>query len=213
MLPAICAPHPLGIPLLAPDTRRRSRHLGRENAHRGFSRTCRSASVKTCPQVPVVSGESADLPTISCRTPLLPQWNRQAIVIPCFNVSIGYGGNASGPLVDTFPVGIGLSGSISGGISYGGSLLDTTLFIQAQMNGMVSAGIFAGLGFTAQGGEGAVSRCLSLTTTLHGEVNVGEGISASASVDIPLTKGGSPGIGGYHGRLPGGRLGPGMQWR
>lgn len=76
MLPAICAPHPLGIRLPAPATRRRSRPLGRENAHRGLSRTRRSASAKSRPQVPVVSGENAGGPMISYRTPLLPQGNQ-----------------------------------------------------------------------------------------------------------------------------------------
>lgn len=113
MLPASCAAHPLGNRLLAPTVRRRPRSPQRKNAHRDLSRTERPASVKTCLQVPAVSGESAGVSTISRRTPLLPQGNQSIPEVTvsasklsqfweCTKAQYGFGDGSTQPGLDAY---------------------------------------------------------------------------------------------------------------
>jgi IS66 C-terminal element len=99
------------------------------------------------------------------------------------------------------PVGIGVSGGTSVGISYAGSLLYSRMFIQVQAAGLIGSGIYGGVGISAQGGGGSVGYGISSTDTRHAEVSSGIGLGGSAGVDY--AQGGQfSGGGGYYGKLP-----------
>jgi hypothetical protein len=133
---------------------------------------------------------------------LLPQGEKGK----CWNGSLGIQGSLHGPVAG--PVGIGVSGGTSGGFSYGGSLLDSRIFLQFQGAGMVGTGIYGGVGVSAQGGGGAISSGISTTESWHSEASLGVGGGATAGFDVALN--GQMAGGGYHGRLPLGRLGFGV---
>ena len=123
----------------------------------------------------------------------------------CWNFSLGVG--ASGAVV-TMGGGGGLSPL---GISYGGSLLDTRLFVQSQAYGLFGLGAFFGVGISAQVGPGAIAGGTSTARGVHGEADVGTPplpVSFSVTGDWFPQSGGN--AGGFHGRLPGGRLGSGF---
>lgn len=144
------------------------------------------------------------LPAIACVVQVSsPQQQNSGL---CFNVSLGISGSLSGPVVG--PVGVGGSGGSALGLSYGGSLLDTSIFLQFQASAFVGAGVFAGVGIGVAGGQGSVPDGITSTTTIHSEVNVGAGLGGSASFDLAAD--GTLGAGGYAGNLPGGRLGVGL---
>jgi len=73
------------------------------------------------------------------------------------------------------PLGVGGSGGTSLGVSYGGSLLDISLYIQFQASGMIGSGVFAGVGISDGGGPDAVSSGITSTDSMNAEVNVGVG--------------------------------------
>jgi RHS repeat-associated protein len=125
----------------------------------------------------------------------------------CWNGSIGIQGSLHGPVAG--PVGIGVSGGLSIGVSYGGSLLDSRFFLQFQSTGMVGTGIYGGVGVSAQGGGGAVGYGINTTESFHSEASFGEGIGATAGFDVAFD-GRAAGGGGYHERIPLGRLGVGV---
>lgn len=110
------------------------------------------------------------------------------------------------------PPGGGGGGGLSPlGISYGGSLLDTRLFVQSQAYGLVGLGGFLGVGVSLQGGPGAISGGLTTALGVHGEVDVGTPPSpVSFSVTGDWFPGSGGDIGGFHSALPGGRLGVGI---
>jgi hypothetical protein len=83
-------------------------------------------------------------------------------------------------------------------------LLDSRLFYQAQASAMVGTGIFAGVAFSGQYADGAISPVPTSTRALHSEINVGAGYGGSASLDIGLS---GTSVAGYDTRLPGGRIG------
>jgi RHS repeat-associated protein len=128
---------------------------------------------------------------------------------PCFNGSIGISGSLMGGLAGgPTGVGVGGSGGQSIGFSYGGSLLDSNLFWAASAAGMITGGLFGGVGFSAQGGSGAIASGVTTTTSFHTEVNSGAGLEGSVSSD--LSSDGSLSAGGYASGLPGGRVGFGI---
>jgi hypothetical protein len=124
----------------------------------------------------------------------------------CWNGSLGIQGSLHGPVAG--PVGIGVSGGSGLGFSYGGSLLDSRFFLQFQGAGMVGTGIYGGVGVSAQGGPGAVGAGFTTTESWHSEASLGVGGGATAGFDVALN--GQVAGGGYHGRLPLGRLGFGV---
>lgn len=117
----------------------------------------------------------------------------------CFNAALGVGLAAQAPLPVIFS-GPGISGGTSTGVSYGGSLLDTSLFLQVQANLMVSAGAFLGVGLSGQYGGGAVPAGINTTNVVHIEGNLGAAVSGGFTVDIPLDGSGTA-IGGAADRI------------
>src|SRR5258708_23874146 len=113
----------------------------------------------------------------------------------------GVGGGAIG-------VGVGGSGGQSVGFSYGGSFLDSNVFWSSTAAGMVTGGLFGGVGFSAQGGSGAIGPGITTTTAFHTEVNAGAGLEGSVSYDV--SSDGNLSGGGYASGLPGGRIGVGV---
>ena len=105
-------------------------------------------------------------------------------------------------------MGVGASGGQSVGFSYGGSFLDSNLFWSASAAGMITGGIFGGVGLSAQGGSGAVAPGITTTTSFHTEVNAGAGVEGSLAYDV--SSDGNLSGGGYASGLPGGRIGVGV---
>ncbi len=127
----------------------------------------------------------------------------------CFNGSIGVSGSLMGGLVGgPTGVGVGGSGGQSVGFSYGGSFLDSNVFWSSTAAGMVTGGLFGGVGFSAQGGSGAIGPGITTTTAFHTEVNAGAGLEGSVSYDV--SSDGNLSGGGYASGLPGGRIGVGV---
>ena len=105
---------------------------------------------------------------------------------PCFNACAGFGGAFHGPIAG--PAGVGVSGGTSVGFSYGGSLLDTSAFLQVQASGMVGTGIYGGVGISGQVGGGTIPSGITTTDTWHSELNVGGGIGGSRSEERRVGK-------------------------
>ncbi len=69
---------------------------------------------------------------------------------------------------------------------------------------MAGSGVFAGVGFSGQYANGPIPATTTTTIAWHSEVNVGVGLGGSGSLDIAPS---GSSVGGYSGRLPGGRVG------
>lgn len=117
----------------------------------------------------------------------------------CFNGSLGIGG--------TLAIFAGGGGGSSLGISYGGSLLDTRLFGQAQAYGLIGIGLYGGVGLSASGGAGAAPRGGTYGNGAHFEFDISGPVGLSVTRDQFTNS--SSGTGGYQARIPGGRLGVG----
>src|SRR5258708_1591528 len=127
----------------------------------------------------------------------------------CFNGSIGVSGSLMGGLVGgPSGVGVGGRGGQSVGFYCGGSFLDSNVFWSSTAAGMVTGGLFGGVGFSAQGGSGAIGPGITTTTAFHTEVNAGAGLEGSVSYDV--SSDGNLSGGGYASGLPGGRIGGGV---
>jgi hypothetical protein len=124
----------------------------------------------------------------------------------CWNGTFGVTGALHGPVAGH--VGVGVSGGPSVGFSYGGSLLDSRLFLHTQAAAMLG-GIYGGVGFSVQGGAEAVGFGISSPESWHAEVRAGFGGGGSLGADVARDAQVSGG-GGYHGRLPLGRIGVGI---
>jgi hypothetical protein len=127
----------------------------------------------------------------------------------CWNGSAGFSGALHGPVAG--PVGIGVSGGLNFlGFSYGGSLLDSRLFIQVQAAAMVGGGIYGGVGVQVQGGGGDVGAGVHSVSSWHEEASAGILGGVSAGADYDMGDGHLSSAGGYHGKLPLGRVGAGV---
>ena len=101
-------------------------------------------------------------------------------------ISINIIGSLAGsPFPPFIGLGLGASGGLGVGISIGDSFWDTQIFISPRAAGMVTAGLYAGIGLTLEGSESeGPLPLLKITNSVHIEANGGWGISAGASVDI-----------------------------
>lgn len=106
---------------------------------------------------------------------LLPQSPKQ--IGHCFNASIGAGGALQGPVLG--PFGVGASVNLLGGISRGGSWLDSRITVSGQISGFYGIGLYGGFGVTAQGGAGEIAQGLSGSVTAHGLAYTATDIAAS----------------------------------
>jgi hypothetical protein len=62
-------------------------------------------------------------------------------------------------------------------------LLDSSFFWSGTVAGMISGGVFAGIGVTGQHRSGSIASGVTTTTAVHGEIDAGVGIDAGVSGD------------------------------
>jgi RHS repeat-associated protein len=100
----------------------------------------------------------------------------------CWNGGVGLSGALMGPTLG--PLSVGASAQVLGGISYGGSWLDSRITVQGQAAGLYGAGLYGGVGLTAQGSPSAIPGGFTSSVAGHAEVNIGAAVSVSASTDF-----------------------------
>jgi hypothetical protein len=142
----------------------------------------------------MASGEIRLSTTTMRRMPVLAQSPKPPT--GCWNASVSSTVALSGPVAG--PVGVGASGGTGVGFSYGGSLLNSGLFLQVQAAGTVGSGIYAGWSATFSGSQGSIPDYISSTGALHTEGNFGVGVGGGYSVDLTD---GSASVSGYRGGL------------
>jgi len=126
----------------------------------------------------------------------------------CWNAS-------AGPQISGALMFIGGGGGTSFGFSYGGGLLDSRFFLQVQAYQLAGVGGYIGAGISGQVGLGAVSRGLTTVSGLHVEGDATTellpfSVNASADFIASASDASLGGVGGYHQKLPGGRVGGGL---